>query len=286
MKSILTTVLFCFALISSAQTIIRGAIKDGITDSPLPYVNIGIKDTRIGTVSDSKGLFTLTIPENLNENTLIVFSYVGYNTRQCSVGELMKINNIEMKPSIQSLETIVLNLKAPKFKKVGRTFKGFGLTHVNFYTAQEAEVDDRLSKELGMKFNIKKDCRITGLNFNITSNDFKSVKFRVNFYSIKDGLPNVLLIEENIICEVNDRQLGWFNIDLKPYEVYLSKDVGDIAVTLQWIESKKARENSKYFSLSAAKAPFSNLYYKEKAMSAWVSSGNNLSFYLDVLEAQ
>jgi hypothetical protein len=61
-----------------------------------------------------------------------------------------------------------------------------------------------LSKEKGMKLTVKRNCHIQALNFNVTSNDFKSLKFRVNFYTIKNGLPADLLLEKNIVFEIRD----------------------------------------------------------------------------------
>ena len=150
------------------------------------------------------------------------------------------------------LEEVVVKFVKPKSKILGRNSKGFGLMHFNFYTYYEKDVDDRLSKEVGMKFKLKKDCKINDLNFNITSNDFKSLKFRLNFYKIENGLPTELISEKDIIFEIKDEYKGWFTLDLKQYDIYLNKDSEDVAISIQWIESKKVNEKSKYFGISTA----------------------------------
>src|SRR5690606_37772729 len=155
--------------------------------------------------------------------------------------------------------------------------------HMNFYSYYEKDVDDRLSKERGMKLKIKRNCHIEDLNFNITSNDFTSLKFRVNLYKIEDGLPTDLLIEKNIVFEVKDNYLGWFKVDLQPYEIYLDEDVEEDAVTIQWLESVKRDENSKYFSISTAASPLNTAYFREKAMDTWTTGGQSLSFYLNAM---
>ncbi len=71
----------------------------------------------------------------------------------------------------------------------------------NYY---EKDVDDRLSKEIGMKFKLKKDCKINDLNFNINSNEFSSLKFRLNFYKIENGFPTILIFEKDIVFEIKD----------------------------------------------------------------------------------
>ena len=143
------------------------------------------------------------------------------------------------------------------------------------------DVDDRLSKEKGMKFKMRSNCYIKDLNFNITSNDFKSLKFRVNIYEIKDGLPADLLIQRNIIFEIKDNFLGWFKVDLEHYEIFLKEEMKEVAVTIQWLESVKANEKSKYFSISTASSPTHDSYFREKAMDSWTKRGQNLSFYLN-----
>lgn len=155
--------------------------------------------------------------------------------------------------------------------------------HMNFYTAYEKEVDDRLSKEVGMKFKLKKDCKIEDLNFNITSNEFSSLKFRLNFYKIENGLPTMLIVQKEIIFEIKDEFLGWYRLDLKPYEIYLDKESEDVAVTIQWVESKKTNEKSKYFGISTAASVTETAFYREKAMDTWSASGQGLSFYLNAM---
>ncbi len=134
-----------------------------------------------------------------------------------------------------------------------------------------------------MKFKIRRNCHIKDLNFNISSNDFKSLKFRVNFYKIQNGLPTELLIQKNIIFEIKDNYLGWFNVNIKPYKIYIKEDIEEIAVTIQWIESIKASKKSKYFSLSTASSPIHTAFFREKAMDSWEKGGQNLSFYMNAM---
>lgn len=153
--------------------------------------------------------------------------------------------------------------------------------HSNFYTYYEKDVDDRLSKEIGMQLKIKRNCEIDSLTFNITSNDFKKLKFRVNFYKIENGKPTDIIVHQNIIFEINNKFLGWFSVNLKPYDIFFKDDTGDIAVTIQWVQSEKATSKSKYFSISTAQSPLNVAFYREKAMDTWTKSNQNLSFYLN-----
>lgn len=72
-----------FPRILWGQTItLEGRVTDQ-TD-PLPFVSISIKNTSIGTISNSEGKFRLLVPQRyLNE--VICFSLMGYKTREIKI---------------------------------------------------------------------------------------------------------------------------------------------------------------------------------------------------------
>jgi len=232
---------------------ISGEIKDSQSNSILEYVNIGIANKNTGTVSNSKGIFNLRLNDKVTANDTIVFSHVGYKSKKIIVNQLKQENNlILLEPSDNMLKEVVIKFKQPKTKQFGRSSKGLSLMHSNFYYAFDKDVDDRLSREKGMKFKIKKDCKVNDFNFNITANEFKSVKFRLNFYKIENDLPTNLIVDKDIIFEIKNGFRGLYTLDLKPYDIYLDKEMGDIAVTIQWIESVKENEKSKFLAISTA----------------------------------
>lgn len=281
-----STLLFVFLSfgIHAQENTISGEITNSQNGVNLEYVNIGIADRNVGTVSNAKGNFILKLNEKVSLNDTIVFSHIGFESKKILVNQLKSNNNIiSLLPCENILKEVVVSFKKPKPKQFGRSSKGLGLMHFNFFTALDKTVDDYLSRERGMEFRIKKDCKVTDFNFNITSNEFKLVKFRLNFYKVENGLPSKILIEKDIIFEVKDNKLGLFTVDLKPYDIYLDKEMGDIAVTIQWIESVKSDEKSKYFSISTAMSATENSFYREKNMANWSKTGQSLTFYLNTM---
>ncbi|WP_339708944.1 carboxypeptidase-like regulatory domain-containing protein [uncultured Kriegella sp.] len=283
-------VFFCVFLANSLcypqHKNIEGVVKSYENDAPLPYVNIGIAHKAIGTVSDKNGFFSLSLNDNATQKDSVTFSYVGFRTKKYATSELNNKHNIILlhPESVELNEVVVSSTKIKrKPKKIGRSSKGLGLTHMNFYSYNEKDVDDRLSKEVGMKFKIKSSCHIKDLNFKITSNDFTSLKFRLNFYKIIDGLPSNLLINKNVVFEVKNNFIGWFKVNLEPHEIYLEDKTEAIAVSIQWLESVKENNRSKYFAISTAASPLHTAYYREKTMDTWSKSGQSLSFYLNAL---
>lgn len=282
-----TTTLFSILFTSimfAQESIISGKLKNAQNNEELGYVSIGIVNKNAGTVSNEKGIFKLKLSEKVTPNDTVVFSHIGFETKKLLVNRLKSDHNdIEMTPSKNTLKEVVVAFKKPKPKQFGRSAKGLGLMHFNFFTALDETVDDYLSRERGMEFRIKKDCKVNDFNFNITSNEFKSVKFRLNFYKIENGSPSKTLIEKDIIFEVKDKKIGLFSVDLKPYDIYVDKEMGDIAVTIQWIESIKSTEKSKFFSISSAVSASENSFYRERNMANWSKTGQSLTFYLNTM---
>ncbi|EMY82274.1 putative outer membrane protein [Psychroflexus gondwanensis ACAM 44] len=279
------TFLISFILISAfnyAQNSIQGKIIDAETKLELPYVNIGIPKTNIGTVSNKDGYFNLRLNKNVKPNDSLQFSFIGYESKLIKISSFSNSKvKIEMTPHIDQLSEVVLSSKKPKRKILGRNHKGTGTMWYNFYIAGEKQ-DDRLGKEVGMRFNLKGDYRVNSLNFYIGQNEYNSIKFRLNVYRIENNEPLELLNDKNIIFDVENIQSDWFKVDLRRYDIYLKEELGSFAVTIQWLESKKKTTQSKFFSIPGSINPLDTQYYREKGMSQWKSANRNLSFYLEV----
>jgi TonB-linked SusC/RagA family outer membrane protein len=77
-----------------------------ISDSgePLPGVSIVVKATTIGAVSNADGTYTVNIPD---DNSVLVFSFVGFVTTEVPVGKRSKIDVI-LKEDVQKLDEVVI----------------------------------------------------------------------------------------------------------------------------------------------------------------------------------
>lgn len=73
-------------------------------EGPLPGVNVLVKGTTTGTVTDLDGNYRLTVPEG---NDVIVFSSIGYQTQEITIDNRSAIDVI-LAPDVQSLEEIVV----------------------------------------------------------------------------------------------------------------------------------------------------------------------------------
>jgi TonB-linked SusC/RagA family outer membrane protein len=68
---------------------VTGFVKSEDEDEPLPGVNIYIKGTTIGTITDVSGKYEIEVP---NENAILVFKYIGYKTQEIPVAGNAEIN--------------------------------------------------------------------------------------------------------------------------------------------------------------------------------------------------
>lgn len=87
-----------------AQTVLRGTVYEAGTNATLPGVNIQIKGTMRGTSTDVDGNFTLDIG---TEQTILVFSYLGFTTLEIDVTGMSDIQ-VEMEPEVGMLDELVV----------------------------------------------------------------------------------------------------------------------------------------------------------------------------------
>lgn len=73
-------------------------------NSPLPGVNILLKGSTQGTTSDFDGKYNIQVPD---ENAVLVFSFIGYETQEIVVGSRTSID-ISMTPDTRTLEEVVV----------------------------------------------------------------------------------------------------------------------------------------------------------------------------------
>lgn len=86
------------------EVTVRGKVTDLETGEPLPGVNVIVKGTSNGTVTDVDGNYNITA----NDNTAtLVFSYIGYVPEEVNINGRTVID-IVLSPDIQSLQEVVV----------------------------------------------------------------------------------------------------------------------------------------------------------------------------------
>jgi TonB-linked SusC/RagA family outer membrane protein len=93
-----------FQLLIAQGTEITGTIIESKTNLPLIGVNIIIKGTTSGTVSDLDGNFSLTVPD---QDAILVFSFVGFDQQEIPVSG-QSIINVSMEESMAMLDEVMV----------------------------------------------------------------------------------------------------------------------------------------------------------------------------------
>lgn len=83
---------------------VKGRVIDAITQEPVIGANIVIKNTTTGVLSDVDGNFSIRMPNDKKELTLVI-SYIGYFTREISVKE-NQIIEVELEIKAEQLEEV------------------------------------------------------------------------------------------------------------------------------------------------------------------------------------
>ena len=64
MRKLLLSVFFLLTTfnVAFAQQVIQGKLLEQSSRNPIPYANIGIVNTSVGTISNADGSFSITVP--------------------------------------------------------------------------------------------------------------------------------------------------------------------------------------------------------------------------------
>ncbi len=164
------------------QQTIRGKVT-GSDGSGIPGVNISIKGTTEGTISDIDGNYSLQVP---NENTILVFSYVGFESQERVVGNSSTIN-IEMTEDVTALSEVVVTALGIKREEKSLGFsvgkvEGEEFTRV----AQESFLTGMAGKVAGVTIN---QTGGPGSTTNVTIRGAYSLSTNNQPLFVVDGVP-------------------------------------------------------------------------------------------------
>lgn len=83
---------------------VRGRITDSEKGESLPGVSVAVKGQSRGTTTNANGDFQLNVPDG---NSVLVFSYIGYERQEVRVGS-QGVINLALKPSDATLNEVVV----------------------------------------------------------------------------------------------------------------------------------------------------------------------------------
>ena len=86
------------------QVVVKGTVTDAATSEALTGVNVVVKGTTLGVITDINGNFTITVP---NASVSLQFSFIGYIAQDIALGGRTTLR-VVMTPTIEQLSEVVV----------------------------------------------------------------------------------------------------------------------------------------------------------------------------------
>jgi len=100
------------SFLPAGEIAIRGFVADSLTQEGISDVNISVKDTDIGTTTETTGYFNLEL-NNPNDRMLLVFKHIAYKEKQITIGQLRKQKKVVLVPENILLDEVRVEAKRP-----------------------------------------------------------------------------------------------------------------------------------------------------------------------------
>ncbi|MEA3447874.1 MAG: DUF5686 family protein [Bacteroidota bacterium] len=232
--------LFCAVIFKgySQNTVITGNVKDAESEDPLPFVNISLKGTKHGTITDIDGNFSLNVS---HPGDTLVVSYLGYKTikRPVKKGHKQHFDISMRMVGIQLGEVVVMPGKKPEDilldliqerKKINKP-KSLDYYAYDVYNKLEFDLNnisgDFGSGKLTKSFEFLKDYVDTA---NVSKKSFIPFFISESFSSIyyrKQPKKELEFVKANKISGINNQSLKRFTGDM-----YQDVDIYENVITV------------------------------------------------------
>lgn len=140
-------ILMAFVLLVSAaqaQTAVSGRITSSEDGSPIPGVNILVKGSSMGAVSDANGRYTINLP---SANSVLIFSFVGFVTQEISAEGRTTID-VVMTSDARELSEVVITALGVEREKKALGYAVQSVSSESLTTARETNVVNQLAGKI------------------------------------------------------------------------------------------------------------------------------------------
>jgi len=240
------------------QIKLSGTIINKTTRQPIEYANIGLLEKGVGTVCNSLGKFELIVPNDLMNNSLIISS-PGYETETQKINDIKNNTTgliIELKPIAIVLQEITILAS----QQVSLGYKPNGNQVTGFFKATG------LGLEGGTLIQNNGQVTLTQFNLNILKIPFDSLKFRVNFYSVKKDKPFTKINLKDIIFTISKADTGLFSLSLVKKNIQVTDN---FICSIELIELFGQPAENAEFLFSAIPNKDGIIYKKAISLGSW-----------------
>lgn len=234
LRFILILAFSCILNTQAVARLIAGRVIDSSTREALEYASLGVLNTRIGTISDGLGNFSLEL-SNLPETAVLRISMIAYKPQTYIIGELTG-------------ETLIIELvrtPIPLEEVVVKPYKEAGTVGTTSYTrignwCGWGGSNFGKGHEIGTLIDLgSKPALLNSLHVHVHRQAFDTSFYRLHIRAVEDRMPAEELLRDNVILTIC-AESGWVEMDVKDYHIVLE---GEVALSLEWLKVKGKNED-------------------------------------------
>jgi hypothetical protein len=219
---------FFLGLSLKAQLAYEGRVLDSKTGQPIPFVNIGVLNRGIGTVTNAEGEFLLQFyPREVGKGDVLRLSSLGYLPQEIPLERLnprVAEFTFRLQPDPIALQEVVVTDKALLEAEETHGYPDLLGKGIGYWKDSVA-----LGGELASRIRLRKGLyRLNSLFFHTLENPSDSLLLRINLYSpdSKAGIPgeNLNKSGRNILHTLPASKI-FSVIDLRPFDIWARNDV-------------------------------------------------------------
>jgi TonB-linked SusC/RagA family outer membrane protein len=186
-RLLLVTAMLCAFLAGRAfaqERTVSGTVTSSEDNSPLPGVNVLVKGTNTGAITDVEGKFKISVPSG---STVLVLSFVGFMAKEVEIGARTSVE-VAMDPDTKQLTEVVVTAQG-----IVREKRALGYA---VSTVTTAAIADRAQADVGRVLqgkiagvNIIQTSGVSGTGTNINIRGYSSITGGVQPLFVVDGVP-------------------------------------------------------------------------------------------------
>lgn len=236
-----------FVKISEYDSEVKDVTVSGtVTDDngePLIGAGIIVQGTSIGTIADIDGMYSLSVPEN----STLVFSYIGYTTKEIAIGSLSVIDVILEEDTKTLSEVIVVGYTEKDVRKLTSS-----ISTVTSDQIQQVPMStfDNILQGTAPGLLVQSGTGQPGRSAEVTIRGTKSINFSIAPLYILDGIP----ITGGDFAAINPNDIGSVSIlkDAAATQIYGSRGANGVVVitSKSGVKGKTKVEYHTFFGIS------------------------------------
>lgn len=263
---------------------LQGTVLHDSLATPVPFASVGVRNKPFGTVTDALGHFSFPDSPELSAQDTVVVSCVGYWPVRVPLPALRRQQPapVRLRPKAQALREVTVRHQRLRQETLGHSGNsGLARWGVSSMTPDSARRDMR-GREFGTFLRPTRSCYVDSFNVYLTSNPFRTVRFRLMLYTVRDGKPATALLPNDVQFVVRDQRTGWISVDLRSYNLQLDKKQ-PVALALQWLDNDTPSSERWFFGIPAVfPAPLHQVFGRDKSQAQWKTHPMQPSMYLAV----